>query len=335
MAVLFESQKRTARNMCLSINSQSSSADLFADAKFTQRQRFDGTSVWERVPSRRSDKDQAGKGTEFATEGQETLWDTKGELKGVEAEGFTLGWMFAFAWGTDTVTGSGPYVHDFAIEETTTRAKMTNVYVEDTADVKTKYVDMAITEFTMSYAQKSAIKIDIMMAGCGHWTDGAITDLPAVAQPTYFLNSDTQITLGPVGSGAIISSRVRSGTVKFSTGAVSHTGPGNGLYGYGMRLGLRKISFDLVIAMKDTDDILTLLENDTLSFLDIATDSAADAQMDVNFPAFKLKAVQLGAEENMLIWKISADETCMYNIDGAGVATASVTNDVAAYLTAV
>jgi hypothetical protein len=335
MAVLFESQKRTARNVCLSINSQASSNDLFADNKFTQRQRFDGTSVWERIPSRRSDKDQAGKGTEFATEGQETLWDTKGELKGMEAEGFTLGWMFAFAWGTDTVTGSGPYVHDFTIEETTTKAMMTNVYVEDTAAIKTKYQDMAITEFTMSYAQKSAIKIDIMMAGCGHWTDGAIASLPAVAQPTYLLNSDTTVTLGPVGSGAVISSRVRSGSVKFSTGAVSHTGPGNGLYGYGMRLGLRKISFDLVIAAQSTDDILTLIENDTLSFLDLSTNSGAAAEMDVNFPAFKLKAVQIGAEENMIIWKISADETCMYNIGGAGVATASVTNSVAAYLTAV
>lgn len=269
----FESQKVTARNLALSINSQLTPNDLFIDAKFTQRQRFKGDSVWESMPSVRSDKDMSGKGTEFATEGQVTLWDTKGSFK-CEAEPFTLGWMFAFAFGADAVTGMGPYTHAFSIEESTSQAPMTNVYVEDTAAVKTKYQDLALTEFTITYDEKAAIMLDIAMAGTGRITDGAMmAGPPALATPTYLLNSDTVFSLGPQGALASMVGRVLSGSVKFQTGAVSHVAPGNGLYGCFMRLGLRKVGFDLVIAAKDTDDVRTLLIGDTMSAATVATNS--------------------------------------------------------------
>jgi hypothetical protein len=321
----FESQKISARNLVLSANKQLSANDIFADASLTERQRFDGSAVMEFVPTRRSDKDMAGKGTEFATEGQLTSFDTKFTMK-AEADTWFAGWALAFALGKDTVSGAGPYVHTFAFDETTTQAPMTNLYIEDTAAVKTKYPDMAMSELTLNYASRGSVMIDATMMGTGRFTDGAMVTLPTLnATPLYLLNSDTVFSVGPVGGLVNMTGRFLSGALKISTSVVNHTAPGGGLYGIFMRTGLRKVSFDFVVAAKDTDDVRTLLINDTLSAMTIVTTSGAGI-MNIGLPNFKLKAAPLAKDGNMVTWKISGDETSMYNVAGAGVITASVTN---------
>ena len=151
---IFESQKKSARNLVLSPNSQLTGNDVFADAKLTQRQRFDGSAVMEQVQTRRSDKDMSGKGTEFATNSQMTSYDTKFTFK-AEADDWLTGWVFAFAMGSESLgVGGPPYVHTIGFDESTTEAKMTNVYMEDTHDVKTKYPDMAISDLTLTIGSR-------------------------------------------------------------------------------------------------------------------------------------------------------------------------------------
>ena len=54
----------------------------------------------------------SGKGTEFATDQQQTGWDTKFSFK-ASLDDWLAGWAFAFAMGKDTVTGAGPLrAHD-------------------------------------------------------------------------------------------------------------------------------------------------------------------------------------------------------------------------------
>ena len=263
----FESQKKSARNLVICANSQLSGNDVFIDAKFVRRQRFDGAAVLELVQTRRSDKDMSGKGTEFATEGQMTSFDSRFNFK-AELDDWLAGWIFAFVMGKETITGAGPYVHACAFDESTTQAKMTNVYLEDTNDVKSKYPDMAISDITLSIASRGAIQIEANLMGTGRWSDGALGAVPGlVAAPQYLLNSDLVFSLGPVGTLAAMTGRFMSATLKISTGVVNHTSPGGGLYGIFMRTGLRKFSFDATIAAKDTDDIRTLFVNDTLSGL--------------------------------------------------------------------
>lgn len=340
MAVL-ESQKKSARNLVLSPKSQLSSNDVFADASLTRRQRFDGSSILELKQTRRSDKDMSGKGTEFATDGQMTSFDSTFSVK-AELDDYLAGWALAFCMGTDTVTGmAAPYTHAIAFDESTTEAKMTNVYLEDTEDVKAKYPDMAISEVTLSYASRGAVGIEIAMMGTDRWTDGAMDTLPALGTYTYLMNSDTVFSLGASGGDLTdMTGRFMSATLKISTGVINHTAPGGGLYGIFMRTGLRKFSLQATIAAKDTDDVRTLFVNDTLSAISIVTTSGSlPSVLDIEIPQFKMKSTQLGVDGNMVIWKVELDETTAYKVvgdDPVDALSASVQNSVAtAYMVGV
>jgi|SRR5271157_157869 len=334
MAFNFEVQKKSARNLVLSINSQLTNNDVFADANLTRRQRFDGSAVMEQLQTRRSDKDMSGKGTEFATDGQMTNYETKFTCK-ADLDDWLAGYLFAFCMGKDTVTGTGaPYSHAIAWDETTSQAKMTNVYLEDTHDIKTKYPDMAISDVTINYAARGCVTCDWSMGGTGRYTDVAMVSLPAVPTNAYLLNSDTVFSLGPVsGSLVNMTGRFLSATLKLQTQVVNHTAPGGALFGIFMRTGLRKFSLQAKMAAKDTDDVRTLFMNDTPSQMTIVTTSGAlPSVLTVTLPNFKLKSNKLGVDGNMVIWEIDVDETTAFTASAISV---TVQNSAPAYLTPV
>jgi|SRR5271157_1206697 len=334
MAFNFEVQKKSARNLVLSINSQLTNNDVFADVNLTRRQRFDGSAVMEQMQTRRSDKDMSGKGTEFATDGQLTNFETKFTCK-ADLDDWLAGYLFAFCMGKETVVGVGPpYTHTIAWDETTSQAKMTNVYLEDTHDIKTKYPDMAISEVTINYASRGCVTCDWAMGGTGRYTDAAMVALPVLPTNAYLLNSDTVFSLGPV-AGALVNmtGRFLAATLKLQTQVVNHTAPGAGLFGAFMRTGLRKFSLQATVAAKDTDDIRTLFMNDTASQMTIVTTSGAlPSVLTVTMPNFKLKANKLGVDGNMVIWQINVDETTAFT---AAAISVVVANSAPAYLTAV
>ena len=143
----FESQKKSARNLVLSPNSQLVNAELFADANLTRRQRFDGAAVFEQTPTRRTDKDMSGKGTEFATDSQLTNWDSKFTFK-AELDDWLAGYALAFVMGKENVSAGSssssslfaPFTHAIAFDESTTQAPMTNVYMEDVHEIGRAHV---------------------------------------------------------------------------------------------------------------------------------------------------------------------------------------------------
>jgi hypothetical protein len=330
----FESQKKSARLLVLAPNRQAAYGTGLIDAKLTAGwlQRFDGSGVFDMTPSKRSDKDMA-KGTEFATNEQTTGWDTKFGFK-CDADARVLGWALALLFGKETVTGSAsPYTHSMSFDESTTQAVATSIWLQDTSAIARVLVDMAMSDVTITIPARGPLTLETNLIGTGRWTDHALTSVPALDQPTYVLGSDCALQLGPVGSPASMVGRLMSGTIKASTGVMNHTAPGAGLYGVFPRTGLRKFSFDVTIAAKDTDDISTLLEQDTQIALTFTVNSGAAAQLVISFPAVNLTANKMGFDGNMIVWQLSADEnTCLYSGANPPI-SAQVINGIASYLT--
>jgi hypothetical protein len=161
-----------------------------------------------------------------------------------------------------------------------------------------------------------------------------VAALPALTPSAYLLGSDCAFSIGPVGASALVTGRHLSTTLKISTGVVNHVAPGGGLFGIFPRRGEWKFSIQTTIAAKDTDDIFTLLENDTPSALSWNIDSGAQAQLAISMPLVHMKTTKLGLNGNMVIWSIEADETTCLYAAGTQPLGISVVNAVPLYMTA-
>jgi hypothetical protein len=328
----FEYQKITARNLVLSPNKQAAYNTAIAGASMSRRQKFDGQAVGELKQTRYSDKALAGKGTEFATQGQLTGWDSAFSVK-FDADDWIMGWALAFAMGKDVITGSGPYVHAIAFDESTVQAPAASIYLQDTAAVLWTLVDMGLAELTITIPPRGPISIQASFLGTGIWVDGAISSLPALpASYAYLLGSDVVFSVGTHGAAVSKIGRFMQGTVKISTGVKNHTAPGLGLYGAFPLTGLRKVSFSATIAANSTEDIRPIFNTNELQEVNF-TGTSGTSVMNLDFPYCELKTTKLGASGNNVIWQIEADETTIFNQGGSGVLTAAITNSQAtAYL---
>jgi hypothetical protein len=277
----------------------------------------------------------SGKGTQFATDGQQTGWDTKFSFK-AELDAWLAGWAFVFGMGADTVTGdASPYTHALAFDDTTSQAPVTTLYLEDTAAVKYKVPDMAVSDLALTIPERGACSLETSFIGTGRWTPGAmVAELPALAASAYLLGSDCAFSIGPAGAPVAITGRHLSTTLKIGTGVVNHVAPGGALYGVYLRRGLWTFSVQTTIAAKETDDILTLLENDTESALAWNINSGAAAQLAISIPHAHMKATKLGVNGNMVIWSIELDQTSCFYEGGNQPLGVSVINAVAQYMVA-
>jgi hypothetical protein len=329
----FESQKVSARNLVLTANKQATANTAVASTDMLRRQKFDGSAVFELKQTRYSDKNLSGKGTEFATQGLVTAWETSGGFKG-DLDDYMAGWILAFLLGKDVITGSAaPYTHTLTWDETTTQACMTSIYLADTADVLWTLIDMGVVDVTITIPARGPLTFEINFIGTGHYTYGAITSLPALpASYAYLLGSDCVFSIGASGATVSKVGRHMSTTIKISTGAVNHVAPGQGLYGAFIRTGLRKASFQTTIAATSADDIFTLLRNNTLQEVNWNVGTVSSALI-IDLPNVYLKSTKLGTSGNMVVWQIEADETSILNVAGAGMLNATVVNSQASYLT--
>lgn len=328
----FEYQKITARNLVLSACKQAAYNTAIAGASMTRRQKFDGSAVGELKQTRYSDKAMAGKGTEFATQGVLTGWDSSFTFK-ADADDWLIGWALAFAMGQDTITGAGPYLHSMIFEETTVQAPAASIYMQDTAAVFWTLVDMGLSDLTITFPARGPIQLELSFVGTGIWVDGVISSLPALPSSyAYMLGSDVVFSIGNHGATVSKIGRFLSGSIKISTGVKNHTAPGLGLYGAFPLLGLRKVSFSATIAASSTEDIRTIFDGNTLQEVNF-TGTSGTSIVNIDFPYVNLKTNKLGASGNNVVWQITGDETTIYNQSGSGVMTAAVTNSQAtAYL---
>jgi hypothetical protein len=297
----------------------------------TRRQRFDGSAVAELKQTSYSDKAMAGKGTEFATQGLITGWDSSFSLK-ADLDDWLAGWLLAFAMGKDVVTGLGPYLHTFSFDETTVQAPAASIYLQDTSAVLWTLIDMGLADLTITFAERGPIKVEVSFIGTGRWTDGAIASLPALTTSAYLLNSDVVFSIGTNGATVAKIGRFLLGSIKISTGVKNHLAPGLGLYGAFPLTGLRKVSFSATIAASSAEDMRPIFNTNELQEANFTATSGTSI-LTLDFPNCNLKTTKLGASGNNVIWQIEADETTIFNQGGVGMLNATVTNSQAtAYL---
>ncbi len=329
-------QKQSIRNLVLSSNSQAAWGGTLADAALTHRVQLNASSIFEKTPTRRSDQADVGKGSEFATNQQITAWDTKYTLK-ADLTDYLAGWMLAFMFGQETVTGvAAPYTHTQSFAEITATLPCTTLYLEDTDDVKFKAPDMAASTLSLSIPERGAISASMDMVGTGRWTPGAMAALPALPALTsanYLLGSDFSPTITPSGGAATpFAGRVMGTTIKIDNQATVFKAAGDGVHAGSVYAKIRKFSLDMTIAALVTDDVNGWFENDTELGITFATNPANVNQLSLTWPYAHVKANKLGMKNDLIMWQLSFDETTCLQKSGQSALSAMVINSEAAYL---
>lgn len=330
----FSMQKQAARNLVLSPKSQIAYGGILAEAGLTIRQRFDPSSVFEKTPSRRTDYAAVGKGSEWATSDNITAWDIKATLKS-EADAQFLGWVMAFVFGQETVTGvAAPFTHAFTVPNISATMPCTTVYVEETADVKYKIPDLAVANFSLDVPERGSVMVSADAVGTGRWVPGAmLAELPALVDAQYLLGSDVVITITPLGGAATpFSGRQKSLSIKLDRQATPFKSSGDGLTAGSVASGQGKIALSFTIAAEAADDINGWFESAETLAISIATNPALTFQFGFTFPAVHVKANKLNNTEDKVMWAVTFDETTCFQVGDAPAISAFVVNNTAAYL---
>ena len=325
-------QKQSSRNLVLSANAQAAYGGVLADANLTQRQRFDPSSVFEISSSRRNDKSQSGKGSEFATSDQITAWMTKGTVKS-EADTWLLGWMLAFIFGQDAVVGAGPFTHTFTSPNITATMPCTTVYVEETVDVHRHIPDMAATSFTLDVPERGSLSCSLDLVGTGRWIPGSMNALPALVTASYLLGSDFLCTITPAGGAAVpFSGRQKNLSIKVDRSASAYQASGDGLYAGSVASGDVKFSVSITVAAEQADDVNGWFEQGIPLSIALATNPANQYQCGFIFPIARVKANKLTNTESKVTWALQFDETtCLQNGNQPAI-SAFIINQTPAYL---
>lgn len=333
----FEPQRIDARKIVVGPKKQTTYGQPLLAASFTHLLRFDGGANFAQLAKGfRTDGDRSGKSHPWVTERQEVQRDSALSLE-VAVTDFLAGWLMAWVFQKQTISGAGPYTHTFTFENATRQAAVTSLYLVDTADIKYKLIDLAIAEIEISGGPNGEITARASLIGSGKHTDGADATVDAVALPTniYLLSSDVDVLLGAVGAAASIKERVRSWTVRFNQNLVMHRGSGGGFFASMTKIGPQRATVSLQVDAKETDDIRTLFLNDTLRELQINCNSGAAAQMNCLFKGIYLSAAPLGADGAYQVWNLEADEQSVIKNGANEVAQVTVINSQStSYLTA-
>lgn len=328
----FSMQKQSSRNIVLSPNSQVAYGGVLADANLTTRQRADSSTVFQVKPSNRTDKMMIGKGSEWATDDQITAWDVDGTVKG-DGDVFLTGWMLAFIFGQEVVTGAGPYTHNFTLPAVTATMPCTTIYVEETAAVHRKLQDLSAKSFSLSVPERGALSIALDMVGTGRWTPGSMGALPALIQAIYLLGSDMQVTITPTAGAAVpFVGRQKGLSIKVDRGTSPFQSSGDGLYSGSNVSGDGKFSVDLTVAAQATDDVNGWFEAGTRCAVTIQTNPANTYQLGFSFPSVRIKANKVANANNVVTWALSWDETTTISVGATSAMSAFIINNTPAYL---
>jgi len=315
-------------NLALAPNKQNTFGTAVSGASYTQRPRTDGTAFAMIDHDDYGDMDMANKGHQWPTFAVPTQFRTSFDMK-IDVDSFLAGWLPFFCMGAETVTGAGPYTHTIKFLQSSNQAPVTSLYIEDTADIKYQFPDMAISELHLSGSEKGPIAAQIKMIGSGKYVDGSVA-LPAVATPTFLFGSDTDILIGPQAGAVSIKERVRGWDVTITAEMVPHYAPGGGLNASFMKVLKQRATFSIQVAAKDTDDMRTLDLNNTLREVQINTNSGASAQLNLKFPGVQVRA-QLSAQGVEEIWTVQSAENKVFKSGSNEVFQATVINNIAAY----
>jgi hypothetical protein len=84
-----------------------------------------------------------------------------------DLDDYKAAWLGAFFFGNVVTTGAGPFTHTFTFLTATNIFPVTSVYFEDTADIKTKWADLAINSLEISGTATGPIRARAGLLGLG------------------------------------------------------------------------------------------------------------------------------------------------------------------------
>lgn len=330
----FEAQPQRIRSMVIGPKKQTTYGTALLDASLTHRLRPDPNMFSKFSKEFVSDKDRVGKAHPWPTFRTEIARDMR--IGGqIEAYGFAAAWACAFLFSKVTTTGAGPYTHTFVFEQSTIQAPVTGIYIEDTADLKYKINDLALTSLSFSGSERGPIAMAFEMIGSGRYTDGSMT-LPALPTVAWLLGSDTDILIGAPGAAASIKERVRGWQVSLTSGINPHRAPGGGMYSSMHKIGIQGATLSLKIAAKSVDDLRSLFVANTLQEVKINTTTGAE-QLNITFPGVYLSDAGMSIENGEVVWDLTVDENSVMKGVGSTpdeIVQVVVINATAAYLAA-
>jgi len=303
----FNSQLIRARAIVISDKKETTYGTALLDASLTHSMRFDGGAFATLPESEYFSDAGLAKGFPWASVRTEIRRNARFSLSGAALYDYLAGWIGAFLFGKVTTTGTGPYVHTFTPDLSTLLSPVTGMFIQDTADVKYKLNDLAITAAKFSGSAIGPVQADVELIGSGRHTDAAAFVTPALTNPTFLLNNDADILLGAPGAAVSIKDRVRSWSVSIDGQQEDVRHPGSGIFAGYHRRGDMKFGLQMQVSAKDVDDIRTLLINGTEQEVQININSGAAAQMNLKFPHVKFKGGP-AADGNFVAYNLEVDD---------------------------
>lgn len=323
------------RNLVLSDKKQKAWGTPITDAEMLRRVEFDSNAYVNFGIAFDSDQARVGKGSSFPTVRWATQQTTEFQNLAFDVDDYLAGWIAAFALGKEAVAGAGPYTHTITFNNSDGDAIATTVYSEDTSALQRKFLDMCVNTAQFSGSGRGPVQATVSLLGTGKETDGAMGGgVPAIPTRKLIMFMDTQFLIGPPGAPvAIDPDRVQSWQVSINNNLTARSGPGSGLTSNKLTVGQQVAEFNAVIFAKETDDLVTLLKNQTEQEIQINIATAADATLKFDFPAIFLSAAQVGTQDGLVVLNISSDQNSILKSGANEPLTITVINDQASYLT--
>lgn len=331
----YNSQNVRFRNFVISPNTQAAFGTVLADAALTRRSPLLDPAAFATLTKQFwSDANYTGKGHDWPTVRSKTQQDVAFQ-QNTPVTAWLAGWLAAFGLGAVTTTGAGPnYTHTCKFIQAANQPPITTIYTEDTADVKTKWLDMAITKASFTGPANGPLMCNYSMVGSGHFADGAMTTLPTLPTEALILGSDTDILIGAPGSAASIKDRVRSWQVDIDNALEVKRSPGGGMYAANITIGAQRPTLKMTVAAKDADDLRGFFINDTLLEVQINTNSGAAAIFNIKFPGLYLSAAPMGVDGKEIVYQLETDQNSVIKSGANDPIEIDVTNAQTAYLAA-
>jgi hypothetical protein len=337
MSTTFTTQRSIARKIVLSANIQETIGAVLADEAFTYLSRAETSGFAQQIYEKETDYQYSGKGNSMATESRLIAESSSFSLN-TRLDDFLAGYQMALVMGKEVFTvgvAPAPNSHVFTWKDTGDPAPLTNIYIEDSAALKRKWSDLALSQLVLSGSDKGSIMSKATYLGLGTVTDGALAALPTLPTAQYLYGSDSTASIGPTGAPVSLSPRVLSWELTFDHQLELFRATGCGTKPYFIRLGNPLNKIKLVIAVDGTSDVRNWMTNQTELEVKVNIASGATTFL-ADYPRVILPKADLGEQDKFVAYTVELDQNSILQPAGGGESvTVTVQNTEAAYLAAV
>lgn len=317
---MYEPQRLRDIALALSPDKQTTFGTALADVNIDKRPPRQGAELARIARTFHSDIDDFNRGSEFASKLEEksrqislaTAFDLNTLMAAIIA-GFGMGKVVTTQ--PDVINDPNGYQHVFTFSTPSVSkiVPVTTIGQESTDDLKTKLVDMACGDFTISGrsgADAGPLSLAANWLGSGREAAG-IASMPAVIAVQQLHNRDLDILIGTEGSPVSIQERIVEWSLNVTQNLVVQYQPGSGLFAGAIFHGDRRVTFSLGVHAKDVDDIKTLFDGTDPKEVQVKVEGpittggvAVKHTLDVRLPATRITGLEEGNENNFMLWRI-------------------------------